>query len=312
MEYKGKPVLKSCELNWYKRARVKSASPYEDVLFQQDRWDFLPELMPFNNHPLWEAVSEERKKIAAAYGWLIYNLKTIGIETRVISPLCYSIIEDKNQISSGFGFARIISQTLIDESYHTLLSLEGIEGIQQKRDIPQIKLPECKLLTNYHDALTECKQDWEKEIVQMGMVVASEVLISDYLALIATSETIQPLCRLITRTHWKDELAHANTFKLVAETIMSRFSLSQNELFMERIIQSAEWFADKELEIWETILTSIDIPRAAEIIADSKKSSAESTNTLADRKINNLINHLKKRISADKFYSLPNLLVSTQ
>lgn len=312
MENKEKPVHKSCELNWYKRARVKDASPYENVLFQKERWDFLPELMPFNDHPLWQEVNEERRKMAATYGWLIYNLKTIGIETKVISPLCYSIIEGKNQISSGFGFMRIISQTLVDESYHTLLCLEGIEGVQQKRNIPRIQLPEFNLLTNYHDALAKYEQNWEKEMVQMGMVVASEVLISDYLAFIATSETIQPLCCSVTRIHWKDELAHANVFKLIAETIMSRFSISQNEFFIDCIIQSTEWFADKEFEIWETILISMDIPRAEEIIAESKKAVIKSTNTLADRKINNLLNHLTKRISADRIYSLPRVLASAQ
>lgn len=303
-----KPVLKQSELNWYKRARVKSASPFEDKIFQEENWDFLPELMPFNNHPLWKAVCEEKKKLAATYGWLIYNLKTIGLETKVISPLCYSILEGKNQISSGFGFERIISQTLVDESYHTLLSVEGIEGIQHKRGIAPFQLPEFNLLTNYQKALDACQQDGEREMVQMGMVVSSEVLISDYLALIATSETIQPLCRAVTRTHWKDELAHANAFKMIAETIMSRFSLSQNELFMEHIIRSAGWFADKEFEIWESILTLIEIPRAAEIIADSKNATLIHTNTLADRKINNLLSHLKKGVIVERHYSIPSTI----
>lgn len=49
-------------------------------------------------------------------------------------------------------------------------------------------------------------------------------LACDYLSLIANSETVQPLCRMVTRTHWKDELAHANVFNFIATLLFKPFN----------------------------------------------------------------------------------------
>ncbi len=306
MDKSEKSLTKTCELNWYKRAQVKSCTPYEGIPFDRDKWDLLPELMPFCNHPLWKPVSESNKGLAATYGWLMYNQKTIDIETKVISPLCYSIIDGSNQLSSGLDFIRVISQTLVDESFHTLLSIEGIQSITKHRNLTPFELPKSKLLKNYENSLDHAT-GWEKEIVQMGVVVASEVLITDYLSLIANSETIQPLCRMVTRTHWKDELAHANVFNFIATSIISRLPLIQRHFFIESIIQAEDWFSDKEFEIWEVILKFLNIPRAEEIIADSKKAYTKNISSLANRKINTLVKHLKQEHDTNKLYSLPEL-----
>lgn len=304
------PLIKSRELHWYKRAQVSCVKPYEDVPFKADRYDFLPELMPFNDHPLWGSVDQSSKQRVASYGWLMYNMRTVCIETKIISPLCYSIIEGKNQIAADLDFLRIITQALVDESYHTLLSLEGIEGVVVNRDLMEISFPEQNFFKNYQTFLLKCSRACEREIAQIGMVVAAEVLISDYLALIATSETIQPLCRLVTRTHWKDELAHATIFKLIAEKIISRFTVEQKEFFIECIINSSNYFADKEFETWNMILTCVDIPSAVEIINDSKLIQVKNEETLADRKINALVDLLRRTEHSRKAYFLPMIMSS--
>jgi len=299
------PIIKSSELSWYKRSQVSSASPYENILFEKDRWDFLPELLPFNHHPLWKIASEQCKRLVTSYGWLMYNMRTVCIETRIVSPLCYEIIEGKNQITSNFDFLRIVSQTLTDESYHTLLSIEGIKGIIAHRELPDLEWPELNFSKKYSVSLSNCTKKWEKEIIQMGMVVASEVLISDYLALIATSETIQPLCRRVTNTHWRDELAHANIFRLIAKKVISQFEPLQKEFFIECIINASKWFSDKEFATWEVILSFIGTPGAREIISDSMNNKEKHKNSLADIKIMTLINMLRDAKDVCRVYALP-------
>lgn|SRR3990167_395899 len=293
MEKRQDAVIKSNELGWYKRAQHKSAEPYESTLFHEDKMDFLPELMPLDEHPLWNAVSDSTKRMVASYGWVMYNMRTISIETKVVSPLCYSIIENKNQLTEDFDCRRIVTQTLVDESYHTLLSIEGIKGIVDNRNLPEIELPEQNFIKEYNCYLTECGYDWQKDIAQMALVVSSEVLISDYLSSIATSESIQPLCRQVTRTHWKDELAHANVFKLIAEKIMSKLTAEKKEFMIECVIKASGWFANKELESWGRILTFVGVSRADEIIDDCRAAPEKPTNLFADKKIKFLIDLLK-------------------
>lgn len=305
MVKKQDPVLKSLETGWYKRAQIKTAQPFESILFEKDKWDFLPQLMPFHKHPLWNEVSVATKQMAASYGWIMYNMRTVCIETKVVSPLCYSIIGNINPLTAQFDFKSIISQTLIDESYHTLLSINGIKAIYENRTLEEIKLPEQNFYKQYEDYMLACSHQWQKDIVQLSLVVASEVLISDYLSLIATSETIQPFCREIVRTHLKDELAHSNTFKIIAEKVMTVATVEQKEFMLECIVKSLEWFSNNELETWQAILTSLDVPRVVEIIEDYRRVSKQDGNKLAKKKIYELINHLKNTKYSNDSYTKP-------
>lgn len=291
MEHVQDSTINLWETSWTKRAQVIKGKLLESVSFVHDRWDFLPELLPFNEHPLWISVSEATKKLVATYGWQMYNLRTICVESQVISPLCNNILNENNQFLVHFEIDKIISQTLVDESYHTLLSVIGIQEVIENRGLSKIKLPEFNFIKNYHHYLHHHPAEWQQDIIQLAIVVASEVLISDYLSLIATSQTIQPICRLVTRTHWKDELAHANIFSYLASHIVNTLDQTQKEFFIECVNQSAQWFADKELEIWGAILSIANVPRGDEIIFDVLNN--QRIQSLSDRRIKSLIDSLK-------------------
>ncbi len=256
-DYKIKPY----ENAWYKRAQVLDIKkPLIKTEFDEDKWDYLPELMPFYDHPLWIPINEETKKRVASYAWIMYNMRTILIETNIVSPLCHSIVNKKINIIENFEFQHLATQALIDESYHTLLSLDGIKLIMTKRKIDPIDFPAFDLDLFYKERMSTYSDNSNKlELFQLATVIASEVLISDYLSLLATSQTIQPICQQVTKIHWHDEVAHSNVFKLIADKLITQINSEQIEFFIENIYQSSKWFIHEELDVWRTILMKTEV-----------------------------------------------------
>lgn len=286
-------ILRASEKNWYKRAQIIKAIPVNNILINQDRPDFLLDLLPFNNHPLWKAVADITKKIVMSYGWVMYNLKTIRIETNIVTPFCNNIINGNFEALGSRDFKRIVSQTLVDEGYHTLLSVDGCRVIIENRNLDPINLPLFNFERNLSQRVSSCKNNTEKELVLLGNVVTSEVLISDYLATISTSEIIQPFCKAITMTHWKDEAAHSNIFKLIAEDVFNILDKQERDFLLTIIVDSAEWFRDRELECWKEILLFSDCPRAEDIIEDTREIQEDGRHQLIVKQVEKLITHLR-------------------
>jgi hypothetical protein len=88
-------ALGSMAASWADRAMVKKPERNLEVLYEEQKPDFVPELLPFFGHPLFVEAPEELRQKVLSCGWLAYNEKTIGIETKVISPACMHIIDGK-------------------------------------------------------------------------------------------------------------------------------------------------------------------------------------------------------------------------
>lgn len=54
-------LLSNDKAKWYERAQVKYAISHEHTPIDLNLLDFLPELLPFKHHSVWEEVSEEDK-----------------------------------------------------------------------------------------------------------------------------------------------------------------------------------------------------------------------------------------------------------
>ena len=205
---------------WFKKAEVKNAVSFEEILpFEPDRIDFLPELLPFNQHPLWQSLCANLKNQVLSYGWVMYNLRTIYIETQIVGPFCQQIINRQVDIVKKYQFESLLAQTLIDEAYHVLISIEGYESVLAHRGLPRLDLPEFQFHKQIQRSLAQAKTQRQQELITLAVVVASEILISSYLSSISHSDIVQPLFRHITYVHWKDELAHGGVFRQIVDKL---------------------------------------------------------------------------------------------
>ncbi|MDH3603049.1 MAG: diiron oxygenase, partial [Candidatus Tectomicrobia bacterium] len=126
-------LLKKLTKNWPNRAQIKKDEFDEKALLDDSKDDFLTDLLPFKEHPLFLAASDEMKKKILTCGWLAYNEKTVDIEAKIITPACMRIIYGEVPGLQDTVSTHVASQTLVDEAYHVLLVNRAIQLTKERR-----------------------------------------------------------------------------------------------------------------------------------------------------------------------------------
>lgn len=263
-------LLQKMNGKWSVRAQVKHDEEFEQYRFDPSKKDFRDNLLPFADHPCYLQAGEEMKNKILSCGWLAYNWKTVAIELKLIVPVCYHIIYKQIPGAEYEIIQKIASDTLVDEAYHVMLVNKACCITRKHRGLQELELPEFQIVTQMHRTLDECTSNWQKIIVQLVTAIVSEVFISDYLKLLATDMTIQPLNRLTVETHRRDEQAHSCIFKNLAKCIYSQLSPEQKDFFAKVLPLPVYWFGNKELDVWFAMLKQIGFPHAEKMIADCK------------------------------------------
>jgi len=251
-------LLKRINRGWHKRAQVRSKQMehLESPAFDLQGKDFLEELLPFHTHPTYIQLPESVKSKILTCGWLIYNEKTIMIENQIISPACQLILQEQLPGLRDVEYKFFATETLIDESYHTLLALHGSNITKKKRRI-SIDIPEFELIREMK--LQQSKYSNKKSIILMAFAIVSELLVTDYLRLISEANNIQEINRLTVEIHRKDELAHKKGFSQIVEPLYSSLNSSDKKLFKDMLLKVPRWFMNKELKVWSCVLEQIAV-----------------------------------------------------
>ena len=105
-------------------------------------------------------------------------------------------------------------------------------------------------------------EKWKKILIQLATAVVSEVMVSEYLSRLSNATDIQPLNRITTEIHRRDESAHNGLFKSLGAVIYHGLNAREREFFVGALSQPSMWFASPELDVWEAMLTQIDFPDA--------------------------------------------------
>ena len=271
-------VLERIARSWGTRARVKHEEL--DLTFDADCADFLPSLLPFNNHPGYETVDDAVKSQILSCGWIAYNEKTVAIETVIVSPSCIHVLDEQIPGLADELSKQIVCETMVDEAYHLLLVKNANRITRTARGLEKLRIPQFNLVKrmNAHQA---CYSDeWKKRIIQFATTIVSEIFVSDYLNLLADNRTIQPLNRATVDAHRRDELTHSKIFRSLAKCFYTGLSSEQKSFFAEVLPKPVLWFADPELEIWLAILDQLGVRNARTIIADCESMHGASLQRL--------------------------------
>src|SRR3546814_7395815 len=116
LDSQSKIMLRRITEGWINRAKVRREPV--DLEFDPKRSDFLEALLPFHHHPAFQALPREDHQRILSCGWLIYNEKTVAIETAIVTPSCNDALEGKIPGVGGDMFRHVICETLVDEAYH--------------------------------------------------------------------------------------------------------------------------------------------------------------------------------------------------
>jgi hypothetical protein len=264
-------VLRVISASWPARAAVKKSDLDVDSSFDEQKPDFLSRLLPFHDHPGYVGAPEELKRKVLSCGWLAYNEKTIEIETKIISPACMQIVDRKLPGVDHEICRETISQAFVDEAYHTLMLVNACRVTRARRRLQSLRLPEFNLVVKMKQAQESCVEEWRKTLIQVVAAIVSEVSISDYLSLLSDATDIQPMNKIVTDVHRRDESAHSGLFRSIGAMVFAGLSPGEKELFIALLPKTAHWFADLELDVWRAMLKQIAFPKADEMIDECRE-----------------------------------------
>lgn len=256
--------------SWCSRANVRKAPPDLTLDYDPRKPDFLAELLPFHDHPIFQNAPEEFRQAALSCGWIAYNEKTVSIESKIVSPACMHLIDGE---VSGFPRQRYrssVAQALTDEAFHILLVVQATGVTRQRRRLHELTLPPFELVESMQRHQEMYPEKWKKILIQLAAAVVSEVMVSEYLSRLSNAADIQPLNRITTEIHRRDESAHNGLFKSLGAVIYHGLSAREREFFVGALSQPSRWFASPELDVWEAMLKQIGFPGAERMIADCR------------------------------------------
>src|SRR5215510_9922640 len=272
-ESQARALLQRLAHTWGRRARVKQPELEGEMLFDASKDDFLPALLPFQDHPAFLAAPDDMRTQILSCGWLAYNEKTVDIEAKIVAPACHHIIAgDVPGLHDGVS-KQIAGQTLVDEAYHELLVLNACQVTRARRGLGAMLLPESQLIVKMRQAQAQCSAPWQQVLVHLATAIVSEVFISDYLRLLSQAMTIQPLNRLTVEAHRRDELAHGSIFKGLTKCLYGSLNQHERAFFIEVLPKAVHWFANSELEVWQAMLQQIGFRATDTVIHDCRSAN---------------------------------------
>jgi hypothetical protein len=256
--------------SWSSRANVRKVGPDLMLDYDPGKPDFLTDLLPFHEHPIYQKAPEEVKQAALSCGWIAYNEKTVAIESKIVSPACMHLIDGDLPNFPRDRHRNAVAQALTDEAFHILLVVQATGVTRQRRRLHELTLPPFDLVTSKQRHQEKHPERWKKILTQLATAVVSEVLVSEYLSRLSNALDIQPLNRITTEIHRRDESAHNGLFKSLGAIIYHGLSAREREFFVEALTQPPLWFASPELDVWEAMLKQVGFPGAEAMIADCR------------------------------------------
>lgn len=232
---------------WSSRAQVRSYDALHDLTPEADAVDFLEDLLPFRQLPAYQQLPSQAKHRILSMGWLIYNHKTVQIESDIIVPTCSDVLQHMAPLISD-DTAYAMSQTMTDEAFHTYLSVLNIRLTCGFRGLSASR-PRFELITNLL-----AQPVHSRRLDRLAVATVSEVFISDYLRKVSEAQDIQALHRFSVNAHRLDEGVHAHVFSALLPQVLHDLNPVQAERFAAVLVHGAAWFASTEREAWRSAL----------------------------------------------------------
>jgi len=264
-------VLEKVSRSWPDRAQVRR-DRFEPPVLEPNRPDFLDDLLPFGAHAVYRAYAPELQQQVLTCGWLIYNQKTIAIELDLITPACIDLMRGPGAGGISWEARAVIAQTLTDEAYHTLLAVNVCKLASLHRDItlPRLHLHLLERLAR-SQAAQEPRDGW---LARLAYATVSELFVSDYLRLLSTDRSIQPIYREAVAAHERDERTHRKLFPLLLHGLVPRLCERQRRVFVNAAAEAILAFGDREYGAWSAALDCIDAPDRRRLLEESSEANA--------------------------------------
>lgn len=276
-------ILAGAAGSWHKRAGIRKDAWFE---LQGDEPepalpDFPLSLVPFARHPTFLALSDEAKQRILTLAWITYNHRVVEVEhlitNRAISMLTYGEIPG----AEDARVRRALQQVLIDEQFHLMAHEWAVEktyrlrGLEQRDDIPH-----SIVFRRLTAAQARYAEPWKRRVLVLLWTAVSEMTINAYLSLLAKAEGIQPLHRVLSDLHDKDELVHNALFLPLTRVILRSGPAEQRRFFIEHIPEAVDAFTAHDFSSWRYIVEREAVPGGQPMIDECEQQAQSNGSRL--------------------------------
>lgn len=263
-------IIRRLAGNWHRRATVKRDEPDIDALFEPDRPDYPERIVPFRDHPTWQALPPERRSRLLSWAWIAYNRHTVLAEQRVANPAFALVMEGEFPALGGQDMELALAQAMVDEQYHTLMHINASALTRRKRraELPDSALPESHTARTHQRLRDGCTERWQRSLTTLAFATVSEISINAYLDLLADDPDIQVVNSTTAKLHNRDEYCHAFISDEMAKLVYEVLDKQRRRFFLDMLVAGLEAFVATDYTTWATIFQIENITGWEPMVAD--------------------------------------------
>jgi P-aminobenzoate N-oxygenase AurF len=269
---------------WGRRAVVKQDELDLDEQYDPGLPDFPDHLVPVLELPGARSLEDEARLQILAAAWIFYNAKTTAIEDEVVLPACRLMLDQRIPVRRDQSAVAALQQTIIDEHYHILMCHNAVGVTSRRRGLEDLNFdPRGWSVVR---GLDECRAGLAgpaRDLTEIGFALAAETTISGYLSALSTAQDIQPMNRITTGLHRRDESGHAVIFRELACSLYGSLGPADRELFRNALAAGLAAFRAPDFDPWVPVARAggfdVEARELAELAA-AKPAPARDTGPL--------------------------------
>jgi hypothetical protein len=247
-------LLVQLTLRWGKRVAVKKDELDLDGHFDAALPDFPEHLVPVLGLPGADRLDRDARERILSAAWIAYNAKTAAIEDEIILPACRLMLQKRIPVRRDDVAVDALHQTIIDEHYHILMCHNAVGVTRRRRGLEDVRFaPGVWSVVQGLDAVRVGLSGFDRDIVDIAFSLAAETTISGFLSALATAQEIQPMNRITTDLHRRDESGHAVVFRELCGSLYRNLDGAQQRTFREALVTGLTAFRSADLEPWVTV-----------------------------------------------------------
>jgi hypothetical protein len=257
--------------NWRRRATVKRDEPDLDALFDADRPDYPERIIPFRDHPTWQALPDDSRSRLLSWAWIAYN-------RRVANPAFALVMEGEFPGLGGQDMEIALAQAMVDEQYHSLMHISASALTRRKRgyEFADSVLPESHTARTHQRLRAQWAERWQRSLTTLAFATVSEISINAYLDLLADDPDIQVVNSTTAKLHNRDEYCHASISDEMAKLAYDVLDADKRRFFLDRLVAGLEAFVATDYSTWSAILQFEEVPGADRMVADVRADKSSS------------------------------------
>lgn len=221
--------------------------------------DFPSALVPFWEDAQFSLLDNAAKLRFLGATWIAYNEKAIYMEDEIVQPLCSLLLKNRLPGVGDPQLKQVLAQVQVDEQFHILMCLEICNTARMRHRLDAYVMPEPLLGLRMKARLAETLDASEQALVRLAYAAVAETAIHAYLKQISTDTTIQPLNRINTDLHRRDESAHGTAFLEITRSVYKNLDEAARTWFKTCMTEALNAYAEMDLSMWSSILDHLQV-----------------------------------------------------